>query len=187
MLHPKKLAALGAVLLLAGVGCGAKQSTDSVSVDTVTISTPTPAAKIITPVAPRAAVGPTSLKIADQTMTNDVITITNATFAEDSWVVIQTDKDGQPDEIISKATYDKDKYGTLRILVDPNRVTPILHATIYADGGSKGEFEPGSDDPALTVKGKLVRASIKVTVTEAAKKAFAPTKKIEIIATSTIK
>lgn len=136
-----KLLVVSLALALTGWGCtDTKQPTDIVAAD-----------------------GQTSITVADQTVTNGVITITQAEFAQDVWVVIQADDNGQPGRVLARSTYSGRTISNLRLVVEAGTNSPILHLTVRADNGSKGEYEPDTADYRLTYGGQLIATTIKAT------------------------
>lgn len=137
----QKMFVVGLVIALAGWGCtGPKQPTDIGAAD-----------------------GPTSIVVADQTVTDGVVTINQAEFAQDVWVVVQADDNGQPGRVLARSTYSGRTIANLRLTLEAGANSPILHLTVRADNGSKGEYEPDTADYRLTYNGQLVATTIKAT------------------------
>ena len=140
------LIAVAALVALAGGGC--KQAE--------TISTPGANNS-------RPAEGPTTLVVKDQTIVNGNVMIHEAGFAQDVWIIIQADNNGQPGKMVGRGNYAGRTFSNLRMTVEAGTDSPVLHISVRADNGEKGVYEPETTDALLTYQNNPVTQKINAT------------------------
>lgn len=109
------------------------------------------------------AAGPTNITVLDQEVTNGVLKIREAQFAQDVWVVVQADANGQPGPVVGRATYSGRALANLSIVLAAGTNSPLLHLSVHDDQGSRGQYEPDGIDKIITYEGKPVMTTINAT------------------------
>lgn len=107
--------------------------------------------------------GPTSIIVNDQEVVNGELQIDRAEFSQDVWVVVQADDNGQPGTIVGRATYSGKLLSNLKLTLAGGTNSPILHISLRADDGSKGQYEPMTQDKLLYSQGEVLTKKINVT------------------------
>ena len=107
--------------------------------------------------------GVTSITAKDQLVFNGVVTIDRVEIAQDVWLVVQADENGQPGKVVGRATYAGRTLSNLDIPLAANTDSPVLHLSVHADNGSKGQYEPNTEDKLLTYQGVPALTRINVT------------------------
>ncbi len=94
-----------------------------------------------TPVAP-------SVRVSDQTVMGDTVTVDEVVAAEPGWMVIHAEAEGKPGPVIGYAPVSVGENRNVVVQIDPTGVTPRLFAMLHLDAGTPGEYEfPGDDAP----------------------------------------
>jgi hypothetical protein len=148
----------------------AAEATDDTAGDIPTNSTPvagesTPAAAQ-EPVASPTEVPPAqSISVADQQLRDDGrLLIDRVEANQPGWLVIYSDADGQPGDILGFAEVAQGVSEEVAVEVDPLRSTPHLYALLHVDEGESGVFEsPGPDSP-VQVDSAAVTADFMVEI-----------------------
>ena len=109
------------------------------------------------------AIGPTTVIVQDQEVVNGSLQIARAEFSQDVWVVVQADDNGQPGAVVARSTYSGHVLSNLQLELASDTNSPILHISVRADDGSKGQYEPEGEDKLLYYQGSLVTTKIKAT------------------------
>ncbi|MHB0877969.1 MAG: c-type cytochrome [Anaerolineae bacterium] len=129
---------------------------------TVVLVLPTPAASV-TGIAVPADTAP-EIQVDDQTLIAGTMIVNRVVIPENGWIVIQTDDNGAAGAVVGRAFVYRGLNIEVVIGVAANRVTPLLHAVLYADSGAERVFEvPGADTP-VSANGSQVEATFQVTV-----------------------
>ncbi len=145
MSHLRKLAFVGAVLLVFGLAA-------------VALAQTTPA-----------------VTVTDQAIQNGTVTIDRVTAAEPGWIVIHADAAGKPGADIGHTAVKTGDNNNVVVNIDVNKATPTLYAMLHADKGITGTYEfPGPDVP-VQVNGQVVSVPFRVTGLPAASAAVTPT------------
>ncbi len=111
--------------------------------------------------APTATIAPTStptatpeppaptLSVSNQELVEDgQIVVESVTTLAPGWVVVQSDEDGLPGEVLGYSPVATGENTDIRVQIDPYLATPTLHVTLHRDDGRAGSFEfPGPDSP----------------------------------------
>lgn len=94
-----------------------------------------------TAIAPRA-------EIDDQTLAEDgELTAARVALPGPGWLVIFSDDDGQPGEVLGQTPLAGGVHDDVSVTVDPLAATSTLHARLHLDAGAEGVFEfPGEDE-----------------------------------------
>lgn len=146
----KRTYLVAAALLLAGWGCGQKNeaNVNLSDVDGQEAYNEQAAA---------------SISIANQTLMEGTVTIPKIILSNDGWIVIHIDNSGVPGEIIGQTAVAAGTHNDVKVTVNADKVTPVLHAMVHVDAGNKGKFEfPGADVP-VTANSVAVTGSFQVT------------------------
>ena len=85
----------------------------------------------------------------------DVVHLDSVQVAQPSWVVIQTDKAGQPDKIIGSTHFDTGVNPGQVTLTQPTIDGGTYYATIFTDDGS-GKFSAKADVPLKDANGSVI-------------------------------
>lgn len=139
----KKQIVIAAGLLLAGWGCTSDVPT--IPADSLEV------------------MGPTSIIVHDQEIVNGELLIDRAEFSQDVWVVVQADNNGQPGTVVGRSTYSGKILSNLKIVLASDTNSPVLHISLRADNGSKGQFEPAGEDKLLMQQGTALSTTIQAT------------------------
>lgn len=104
------------------------------------------------------------IQVDDQALIAGTMVVNRVVSPQNGWVVIMADDNGAAGDIIGRAFV----YGGLNtgvvISVPADRVTPLLHAGLYADAGGERVFEGTSADTPISADGAQVEATFQVTV-----------------------
>lgn len=109
------------------------------------------------------ALGPTSIIVNDQEVVNGELRIDRAEFSQDVWLVVQADDNGQPGTVVGRATYSGKLLSNLKITLAKDTNSPILYISLRADDGSKGQYEPATQDKLLYFQGETLTKKINAT------------------------
>lgn len=93
-----------------------------------------------------------------------VITVSLAVVDVDAWVVVRIEVDGEVGEIVGSTMISAGVNRDVKVILDPEQLTPKLHITLHLDAGAAGQFEfpEGLDIPlqrnraAITVPMTLI-------------------------------
>lgn len=149
------------VALLAACGDGDPAATgpaadvaEESAVDPVATATRTPRPLPTATSAPTMTPSPTpepapTLNVSDQELAEDGrLVVGSVTTLAPGWLVIQTDDNGLPGEILGYAPVATGVNDDIVVEVDPYMATPTMHVTLHRDDGRAGSFEyPGPDTP----------------------------------------
>jgi hypothetical protein len=153
--------ALAAVFLAACAGEEAAEPTvvpTAVATAAATVTAvfePTPTSPAIPSQTPTHQPEPTAIQpaiaIMDQPLASDGrLTVSHVTVAEQAWLVIHAQRDGQVGEVLGYAALAPGDNEDILVTVDPFQSTPELVAIIHRDEEELGKFEfPGADAPLL--------------------------------------
>ncbi len=129
----KKMVMISSVLLLAGWGC--QKNTTEVSLKDVVGQEAYFEQKTA------------KLEVKNQTKSNEMV-LPTVVATQDSWAVIRADKGGVPGDVIGYAAVTAGEHKDVKVTIDENKITKVLHANLYVDMGNKGVFEnQGADIP----------------------------------------
>ncbi len=109
------------------------------------------------------AAGPTMIVAQDQVVTNGVVTIDRAEFAQDVWLSVHADENGQPGRELARAGYSGRAFSNLRLVLEAGANSPRLHLIARADVNAMGIYEANTADLPLRYNGSPVATTIKVT------------------------
>lgn len=100
-----------------------------------------------------------AVSVTDQVLEDDgQLVIEEVIAAEPGWIVLYTDQDGSPGELLGFAAVEEGQNETITIQLDPLAATDTLHALLHIDAGENGVFDfPGPDNP-LNIEGDPVEA-----------------------------
>ena len=132
------------LIILTGWGC-TQENTDNLLKDTLM------------------ADGPTYITVNQQVVTNGILIIEKAQFAQEVWVIVQADDNGQPGKTLARATYSSRTFSDLKLVLEAGANSPILHISVHADKGSKGLYEPDSADRLLAYGTLPIKTTAHVT------------------------
>ena len=142
-------AVLALSLLLAA--CGPKYGPAIYVPESVSTATQAAAEPTTDPYAASSPEAPTTLafvKVSDQNLGEDRVTVAQVNAAVDGWVVIHTEADGKPGPVIGYAQVPAGESTDVEVTVDASKATPKLFAMLHVDEGTKGTYEfPGADVP----------------------------------------
>lgn len=156
MMRTDKFWFLGLVLLVAVLAACAQNEEQVTATATTTLPAPTetPPTPTETPTPrPTATATATPLLPAVTAIEQAVdeagtIMISNATLPEAGWVVVYSDEDGEPGEVLGYAPAGPGSSTDIPVTIDPYLATDTLHVRLHENAGEVGEFEfPGPDEP----------------------------------------
>ncbi len=145
----KKIVAATSVLLLAGLGCS----------DTTSNST---SLKDATGQNPYFEQNTAKLEVKNQAKGKEMV-VPTVVATQDSWVVIRADKGGVPGEVIGFTAVGAGEHQDVKVTVDENKITKVLHTNLYVDLGKKGKFENDGTDVPVTANDVGISGSFSVT------------------------
>jgi len=91
-----------------------------------------------------------------------VVYVDAVTLAQDGWIVVQEDIEGQPGPILGAARRDQGTYENIDVeLLRNTEEGNIYYATIYSDDGDK-EFDNKTDGPITTSSGNPVMTTFEI-------------------------
>jgi plastocyanin len=161
----------------------------------------TPAAPTAAPptIAPPTTAPPTTaaltpqVKVSDQAIKDDSVTVASVVSAGPGWMVIHADANGKPGPVIGYTAVKDGENEDVVVKIDTSKATDTLYAMLHVDAGTVGTYEfPGADVPAM-VDGQMVSPAFKVTKSGAATMTINisnngfDTKKLEIKTGTTVK
>jgi predicted lipoprotein with Yx(FWY)xxD motif len=104
-----------------------------------------------------------SVKVADQAIANDTVTIAEVSSKGPGWIVIHADKNGAPGPVLGHAAVKDGENTNVAVKLAAEGRTDTLYAMLHTDAGTVGTYEfPGADGP-VSVDGKVVTPAFKVT------------------------
>lgn len=156
-------------LLLAACRNGGAEVGSTPTVSITPTTTPRPAATPTT--RPTATPSPTpeppapAVEISNQPLSESgTLTIDYVVALAPGWLVLSSDNDGRPGQVLGYAPIRTGRNEELEITIDPYAATPLLHATLLRDEGQTDEFEfPGADTP-VEVEGQIVGTTFEVDI-----------------------
>jgi predicted lipoprotein with Yx(FWY)xxD motif len=103
-----------------------------------------------------------SVKVADQAIANDAVTIAQVVSKGPGWIVIHADKNGAPGPVLGHAAVKDGENLNVVVMLAAEGRTDTLYAMLHTDAGTVGTYEfPGADGP-VSVDGKVVTPAFKV-------------------------
>lgn len=153
---------LSAVLLIALSGCfseGATTAPNSGSeVDQQATSAPQqPAFVTSTP-------AEAGITVEDQDISSGTVTVIRADSPRVGWLLIRSDKDGQPGDVLGSIDVQPGPNENLVIEIDTSLATETLYAALHVDAGTPGKLEyPGGYDIAMKEGADPIQATFTVT------------------------
>jgi plastocyanin len=103
-----------------------------------------------------------SIFVSDQNIEFATILIDEVVMPVDGWLVIHSDENGQPGEVVGVEALEPGIYRDVGVGIDTVRATDTLHAMLHFDAGQVGEFEYLGPDEPLTTNGEPVMATFRV-------------------------
>ncbi len=144
----QKVALLLAVMLVAGWGCQ-KTETNEPSLSDAEGQNP------------YFEQGTAKLEVKNQTK-GPQITIPVVVATQPSWVVIRADKSGVPSEVLGQTLVAAGEHKDVVVTVTEAALTPVVHANLYVDLGTKGTFENQGADVPVTANEVGISGSFKI-------------------------
>jgi LPXTG-motif cell wall-anchored protein len=87
--------------------------------------------------------------VSDQEIVDGTVTIQSVDAAQDGWVVIHAQANGNPGPDLGHAAVTAGNNTNVVVTIDVSRATPVLYAMLHIDAGAAGTYEfPGADVPA---------------------------------------
>lgn len=97
----------------------------------------------------------------DQQIKEGMVLIKGIAATEPSWIVIHSDLNGNPGQVIGYVSVKSGETSDIRVRVDPEKATERLFAMLHSDKGEIGVYEfPGEDAPAIA-DGKVINVGFK--------------------------
>jgi predicted lipoprotein with Yx(FWY)xxD motif len=104
-----------------------------------------------------------SVKVAEQAIANDAVTIAQVVSNGPGWIVIHADKNGAPGPVLGHSAVKDGENDNVTVKLAAEGRTDTLYAMLHTDAGTVGTYEfPGADGP-VSVDGKVVTPAFKVT------------------------
>jgi predicted lipoprotein with Yx(FWY)xxD motif len=102
------------------------------------------------------------VKVADQAIVNDTVTVAEVLSKGPGWIVIHADKNGAPGPVLGYAALKDGENTNVAVKLAAEGRTETLYAMLHTDAGAVGTYEfPGADGP-VSVDGKVVTPAFKV-------------------------
>ena len=93
------------------------------------------------------------ISVSDQDLTlTNTLRINSAEIPMAGWLVIQSEANDEPDEIINFAYLEAGSNDNIQLAINPFNATPRLYATLYRDNGRLRTFEPDEADSPLQLR-----------------------------------
>jgi predicted lipoprotein with Yx(FWY)xxD motif len=103
------------------------------------------------------------VKVADQTVANDTVTVAEVLSKGPGWIVIHADKNGAPGPVLGYTALKDGENTNVAVKLAAEGRTETLYAMLHTDAGTVGTYEfPGADGP-VSVDGKVVTPAFKAT------------------------
>jgi plastocyanin len=99
---------------------------------------------------------------SDQNIEFATVLIDEVVMPVDGWLVIHTDENGEPGEVVGVEALEPGRYTDIGVGIDAVRATDTLHAMLHIDAGQEGEFEYLGPDEPLTIDGEPVMDTFRV-------------------------
>lgn len=107
------------------------------------------------------------LRVADQQIHDDLVTLLAVTSDGPGWVVIYANDNGEPGLPLGLTHVPHGATTALTIEVDPMYATEMLHAVLYQDNGTVGVYEVPTPDGPATNNGELVHKTFALDLSAA--------------------
>ncbi len=105
-----------------------------------------------------------SVSVDSQTIRDGTVTVEEVVAAEDGWIVIHAQAEGNFGPVIGHAPVTAGSNADVVVEVDVDMVTDYLYAMLHVDAGEIGTYEfPGPDGP-VTVEGEVISPLFPVIV-----------------------
>lgn len=160
----KSLMSILLVCTLALAGCASKPATPAYPAPTTAVQQPQPTATVISPTEagtptaePTTAATPAvtdtpvvlsinAIAVDNQTDQNGNVLISLVTAEKPGWVVVFTDNNGQPGNVLGYTPVPAGTSSDVEVPVNPKQATSKMLAALLVDAGNIGTFEyPGPD------------------------------------------
>jgi predicted lipoprotein with Yx(FWY)xxD motif len=103
------------------------------------------------------------VKVADQPIKDDMVTIAEVSSQGPGWIVIHADKNGAPGPVLGYTAVKDGENMNVAVKLAAEGRTDTLYAMLHTDAGAVGTYEfPGADIP-VTVNGAVVTPAFKTT------------------------
>lgn len=113
---------------------------------------------------------PASLAVSNQTVIEGAVNIPSITLPDGGWVTVHADNSGVPGAILGQTLVPAGTQTDVKVTLEMTKITPILHAMLHVDAGTKGKFEfPGGPDEPVSYLGTGITGSFQATVTGTSK------------------
>ena len=153
---------------------------------TASANTPTPVADNMSMATPSAGSQHLLVKVSDQALAGDMITVDEVVSSAPGWIVIYTTNSyGQPDQPIGHAAVNAGVNQKVMLKVDPTKAQGTLYAQLHVDKGTIGTFEfPGADAPVMNGV-QMIASTFKVIGGQSIVAAATPVPAVTPVSTAT--
>ncbi len=101
--------------------------------------------------------------VSDQELSADgLVFIDKVRATSPGWLALHIDEDGEPGRMLNFAAVTTGENENFFLPINWRAATPILHAVLYEDKGEIEHFEDPETDPAVSIDGRIIKASFEV-------------------------
>lgn len=118
-------------------------------------TSPTPIPKTKTSSQPANPAVKPMIKVSDQAIKANKITVAEVVAAEDGWIVVHEIKNGKLGPMIGQTMVKKGKNTNVPVTIQGVKTGAKLSIMLHIDAGTKGKFEPAKDTMVKDVMGSL--------------------------------
>jgi hypothetical protein len=123
--------------------------------------------RVIEPISMRTDMGDFVITHDQRLTASGRVIVDLAVSDQDFWLVIQSDRNGQPDQIIGQLWAAAGYNRNVAIEIDPLGATSVLYVTLHQDLGTAREFDyPDGPDTPMTRSRSIIRAPFNLAMDE---------------------
>lgn len=103
-----------------------------------------------------------SIIVVDQSLVEKQVLVDTVVAQKDSWLVVQTSTNNVPGPVIGYTKVRKGEQKNISVVIDQDKVTPVLYAMLHDDVGEINKLDfPGSDMPSM-FKGEMIAKTFSI-------------------------
>lgn len=106
-----------------------------------------------------------AVTVSDQELSEEGLVMIDRVHATSpGWLALHIDEDGEPGKMLNFVAVTAGENENFFLPINWRVATPMLHAVLYEDRGEIEHFEDSETDPAVSIDGRLIKASFEVII-----------------------